>query len=101
MARHFFGYIFDGGKIGRFAKEFDDAAFDEILQEIGGELPRRFIAWHYGDDETVLSSPRIAEFYRLSFVGTDNGRLVLDNIPVAPRPLASAEEELRRAAGVE
>lgn len=101
MTRHIIGYNFGSGKIGRFEDELSDSEFDAILRDIGGELPEGFLAWHLGDDEHIENSPRARELFKICTVGQErDGRLVLNNIPVAPRPYASAVNELHRAAGI-
>lgn len=47
------------GRMGRFSKELSGREFHELLSEVGGVLPREFVAWHLANGETVQSSLRV------------------------------------------
>lgn len=67
MGTHYFGTIIDGQR-GRFQGGISDAGFEELLNWLGGELPRGFIAWHLQDGETSRNSRRVQAIRSLPII---------------------------------
>ncbi|MEK4983570.1 hypothetical protein [Bacillus sp. FSL K6-6540] len=58
MAKHYLGKRVEG-VIGRFWPSFTDEEFETLLERIGGQLPRGWVAWHFEEGETIKNSKRV------------------------------------------
>lgn len=64
MSVHYFGKKIDG-TMARFFGNFSDDEFEEIIQQIGGILPKEWKAWHFEENEDITNSKRVQAFAKL------------------------------------
>lgn len=64
MTKHFFGRVENKFRQ-RFLKEFTDAAFYQLMNELEGELPKGIFAWHLAETETIQNSKRVQAMAKL------------------------------------
>lgn len=68
---HFFGKRFEGGKIARFFNDYNDEAFDAVMEKLDGNLPQGFLAWHIPQSELDKGSKRIDKMKELPLIVQD------------------------------
>ena len=75
MANHFIGTTV-GGQRARFNRELTEQEFQELLDRIGGELPKGFWAWHFEEDVDYKCSKRAQAVAKLPKVVDSIGAIV-------------------------
>jgi hypothetical protein len=69
MALHFIGVKdLKTGKRGRFFGSYDDKEFESLMEELGGNFPKNYFAWHIEQEEIDKGSKRIDEIKKLPLV---------------------------------
>lgn len=64
---HYFGLV-ERGNRSRFYKEYSETEFEQLLEEIDGELPKGIIAWHLEENEVHTRSKRVQAIAKLPIV---------------------------------
>ncbi|WP_163860367.1 hypothetical protein [Paenibacillus elgii] len=64
MGVHYFGMKIDGKRC-RFFGRFSDDEFEAAVKQVGGELPKKWVAWHFNDGEDISNSKRVQAFAQI------------------------------------
>lgn len=75
MAKHFIGTKVNGVR-SRFNRELNDQEFEEMLNQIGGELPNGFWAWHFDESIPYKDNKKAQAVAKLPVVCTMIGSYV-------------------------
>lgn len=75
MAKHFIGTKVNGIR-SRFNRELNDQEFEEMLNQIGGELPNGFWAWHFDESTPYKDNKKAQAVAKLPVVCTMIGTYV-------------------------
>ena len=101
MGQHVIGMRVQG-EMGRFLDVFDDAAFDALIDSLGGDLPAGFVAWHLDSHEWAGNSRKAAKIGAHPIITRQYGRD--DAVQLEPFGMLSSQpvraaDWLTRAAG--
>lgn len=75
MAKHFIGTKVNGVR-SRFNRELNDQEFEEMLNQIGGVLPKGFWVWHFEESIPYKDNKKAQAVAKLPVVCTMIGAYV-------------------------